>query len=315
MICLMHNRRKYTQEQVAPVTGGVWADFDLSKTQGHVASKQIVDNVAFYNSNNPLMCYGLSPTPSGGLLIVANSQRAAYVWDFASDHSFELEYLNSFYTSRAGSYADLYSLILNPDGSAYYRCSSSSQNLYMNPLGQNYNLSTSGSGVTILDSTNCGVLATLHYIAFSSDGKKFFYKSNSSAYVYCVSLDTAWPTSAYTGSWSLSRIALSQFDQYVSGSTNTWRGFTFSPDGKCVLFTANRRVAKFVLTTAWDISTLTFHSDIDLYDDIRSVTGDSSVSVTLAGVAVNAAGTKMIVHNRAGDTIAKARFFEYNLVT
>ena len=312
MVILLHNRRKYTGGQVSPSGGGVWADFDLSKTVGHVKSAQPVDSASSYNSGKPIRCFQIAPMPNGSLIISADGQGHGYVWGFSAGHSFELEHLDNFYTSRTGSYSSMYSMNFNSDGTGFYRQSGGSSTLYYQPLGNAYNVSTAGASVTVLTGAANGILSVPYYFAFSPDGKVFVYKSTGNNMMYSLLLDNGWPTSA-PNKWMMSSINLSAFDsQILSSGSNTWNGFTFSPDGRCMIATTNIYVVKFVMSTPWDISTMQLHSLKNLTDDIRSVSGDSSVSVTLSGIAVNPAGTKMIVHNRA--TIEKCRFFEYNLV-
>ena len=284
MVILLHNRRKYTGGQVSPSGGGVWADFDLSKTVGHVKSAQPVDSASSYNSGKPIRCFQIAPMPNGSLIISADGQGHGYVWGFSAGHSFELEHLDNFYTSRTGSYSSMYSMNFNSDGTGFYRQSGGSSTLYYQPLGNAYNVSTAGASVTVLTGAANGILSVPYYFAFSPDGKVFVYKSTGNNMMYSLLLDNGWPTSA-PNKWMMSSINLSAFDsQILSSGSNTWNG----------------------------ISTMQLHSLKNLTDDIRSVSGDSSVSVTLSGIAVNPAGTKMIVHNRA--TIEKCRFFEYNLL-
>ena len=313
MVCLLHNRRKYTQEQISPAVGGVWADFDLSKTGANVANVQLIDTASSYLANQPLRCYGIVPMYDGSLLISAEGQGHGYVWGFSSGHSFELNNINSFYSSRTGSFSSFYSIVFNEDGTAFYRQSGGTQSIYIQPLGSAYNIGTAGAATTVFNSYSNGIITNPAYFLFSSDGKRLFYKYSNGNVLYGMSFDTAWPTTA-PNVWDLKANNLSSFDSSIGTSTNTWNGFTFSPDGKCIVATTNLMVVKFVLSTPWDISTMTLHSSKSLLDDVRSVSGDSSVSVTLSGVAINNSGTKMIVHNRAGGTTAKCRFFEYNLV-
>lgn len=313
MVTLLHNRRKYTSGQSSPTAGGVWADFNLSHMGGHVRSTQLVDSASSYLSGQPLRCYGLTPMPNGNLLISADGQGHSYVWGFTSGHSMELEYIDNFYTSRTGSFSGFYAITFTGDGTGFYRQSGGVSTIYYQPLGSPYNLGTAGSSTAVFSSVSQGIVGVPYYISVSSDGKTLIYKTSTSL-LYGVSFDTAWPTSAFDR-WSMKSINLSSFDSFmISSGTNTWNGFTVSPDGKCIVATTNQTVVKFALSTPWDVSTMSFHSFKNLLDDVRSISGDSNVSVTLTGVAVNAAGTKMLVHNRAGGTTAKCRFFEYDLV-
>ena len=311
MVYLPNIRRKHLQAQVLPSGSDVWADFDLSKLGAHAGVAALSDSASGYYSGQPLRCYGLQTLPDGSLLISAEGQGHAYVWGFETGHEFEVSHFNSFYSSRTGSFSSLYSVIANHDGTVFYRQSSGSYCVYMQPLGQSYNISTAGSTVTVVNGQANGILVCPQYMFFSSDGNKLFYKNQSGNVFYCMTFDSPWPTATVSGGWKVESLSLAQFDSSMGTSTFTWRGFTFSPDGKSAVFTTNTNVVKFVLTNPWDITTVRLHSFKNITDDVKSGT---NIGVTLAGVAINDTGTKMIVHNRASDTMANCKFYEYNLV-
>ena len=309
MNILLHNRRKYTQEQPLPSGGGVWADFDLSKLGSHTASAQPVDPTSYNAANQPLMIYDLHTMPDDSLLIAANSQGHVYVWGFAAGHEFDLMQVNSLYTTRTQNFT-FYSACFSGDGMSLF--SGYGGDVARRRLAVAYNLGTVGNSETVVSGSSAGIAETLHYIFFSGDGKKLFYKSFSSSRFYCLSLESPWAAES-TRFEKLERVLLSDFNAQASpgSSTVTWNGFTFSPDGKVLVATTNRNVVKFVLSTPWELNTMAFHSAKELYDDVRDGT---NIGVTLGGVAINAAGTKMIVHNRADGTRANAKFYGYDLV-
>ena len=93
-------------------------------------------------------------------------------------------------------------------------------------------------------------------------------------------------------------------------SSEVWRCFTFSPDGKCVIFSTTTHLVKFVLSVPWDFSTAVLHSH-------KTISGlelnGSSVNVSLGGMAVSKNGTRLILHNRSNNN-ANAAFYDFALV-
>lgn len=316
MNILLHNRRRYTQEQPLPSGGGVWADFDLSKLGSHTAAVQLVDPTSYNLANEPLTGTGcdLHTIPDDSLLIAAASQFHVYAWGFAAGHEFDLMQVNSLYTTRTQNF-QFYSACFSGDGMSLFSGNGTVVN--RRRLAVAYNLGTASNNETIVNGAVAGIADIIDFMFFSGDGKKLFYKSSSSSRLYCLSLKSPWYNES-TDFEKLERVLLSEFDARVNETigespttTITWNGFTFSPDGKVLVATTNRIAVKFVLSTPWELKTMTFHSAKELYDDVRD---GANINVTLCGVAINAAGTKMIVHNRAGGTRANAKFYGYDLV-
>lgn len=311
MVYLPNIRRKYVQEQVIPSGAGAWADFNLSKLGSFISSVQLTDSTAGSNSTNPLRCYNMLPFGADGdsLLINAQLQGHAYVYGFSNGHSFELPYLNNSFSSRTGYYSSFYGIFPLPDGGSFYNFYSGNA-IYWRPMSIAYNLSNVGNNVLVFNSYNGGIIESPNCSFLSSDGLSLFYKSFESDYLYCVRLPSAWPQES-TGFATLKKFALTDFESTIGlASSETWRCFMFSPDGKCAIFSTTTNLVKFVLSVPWDFSTAVVHS----HKAISGLTlNGSSVTVGLGGMAVNPTGTKLILHNRA-NSATNAGFYDFALV-
>lgn len=306
MECLLANRRKWFQAEPEPepdVPASVWANFNLAKAT-HVGSAQLTDVTAASNSG-VIMCYGLWPMPDGQLLISAYTQGEVYTWGFEDGHPFEVAHFKSLYTSRVN--ADAYDAQFNADGTVLFYVRNSTS-VYNRNLASAYNCGTAGSENVAGSSSANGIVVSTENFAFPADGGRLFYKrgwgaSNDwSRCLYIFENGKAW--SASGGSYSLNRFYLSQFNTSFAGSSASdtdvnWRDFCFSPDGLAVVFVAGNWAVKLVLTEAWNVNTMRFHSSVKLTDNMGS---------TPCAIAVNADGTKMIVFERN-----EKKFHEYTL--
>ena len=306
MNCVLANRRKWFQaapEPDVPDVPSVWANFNLANAK-YVGSAQLSDTTAAANSG-VITCYGLRPMADGQLLIAAYTQGEVYAWGFADGHSFEVANFNPLYTSRVN--ANAYDLQFNTDGTKLFYVNNSSD-VYVRELASAYNLGTAGAQSTKGSSAANGLAVSIENFAFSSDGGKLFYKrgwganNDWSRCLYVFENGIAW--SANGGSYSLDRFFLSQFNTKFAGDSATgtsvnWRNFCFSPDGLAVVFVAGSWAVKLVLTEAWNVNTMVFHSSVKLTDNMGT---------TPTAIAVNADGTKMIVFERV-----EKKFHEYTL--
>ena len=312
MVYLPNIRRKYVQEQVIPSGAGAWADFDLSNLGNYISSVQIFDSTAGAYNTSPLRCYNMLPfgADNDSLLVNAQLQGHAYEYGFSNGHSFELSHINNSFSSRTGFYNTFFGIFPLPDCGSFYNCYSSNY-LYWREMSIPYNLSNVGTNVTVLNTYGSGILEAPQCFFFSSDGRKFFYKSFESGHLYCAQMPSAWPQQANTVFISLTKFLLTDFNSAIGlSSSEAWRCFTFSPDGKCVIFSTTTHLVKFVLSVPWDFSTAVLHSH-------KTISGlelnGSSVTVGLGGMAVNPTGTKLILHNRA-NSATNAGFYDFALV-
>ena len=172
----------------------------------------------------------------------------------------------------------------NNDGTKLYYVGSSSDNVYQYSLSTAYDISTAS---TDNKSLYVGTQAsTPTGVELKSDGTKLYISDGNTDAIYQYSLSTAFDVS--TGSYDSVSFSFS------SQGTNTQSIF-FSPDGTSLFVcdTANDAVYKYSLSTAWDVSTLSYANES------FSLSGQDDPF----GVAFKADGTKMYMVGITNDTV------------
>lgn len=143
---------------------------------------------------------------------------------------------------------------ISRDGTKFYHIDAS-ENLEQYTLSTPYDITSHGSQVATKNLSTLSSSANTHAssLFFKPDGTRLFVSDATDQAVYEYSLSTAWSIStlSYVGSHSIS--------DNVGGG---FRGIYFSPDGTKMFGVSNtyRRVYRWDLSTAWDISTETYHS-------------------------------------------------------
>ena len=131
-------------------------------------------------------------------------------------------------------------------------------------------------------------------IAFNSDGTKFFMVGYQNSKVFEYTMSTAWDvsTASYDSSFNVN-------SQTGSGA----HGLAFNTDGTKMFvasYGSGKEVNEYHLSTAWDVSTAS-------YDSVLDVSGQENQP---RGITFNTDGTKLFVVGNNGDDIG-----EYTLST
>ena len=326
MNCILANRRKWfqpTPEPDVPDVPSVWANFNLSKAK-YIGSAQL-SAADTSGTTRTFNCRAMSALSDGRILINDYQTDYIYVWGFEDGHPFEVAKFKSACDSRVQTgYRG--GVQFGPDGKSLY-VGSTNTALYWRAFSSAYGLATNiGTSATSLFTTTNGILNAPQSLQFSSDGTSLFYKchydTSGWGSLYWRKSNLAWPTpTTSVGSaieFDLKRITLNvTFDSKIIETTSTvtqltWNAFCFSPDGFAVIFvmgdietdTAAKKskyAVKFVMTEAWNPSTMVYHSKLYLGNDL----GLSSIPRCCC---VNADGTKMLIFD------CKAyKFHEYTL--
>lgn len=168
-------------------------------------------------------------------------------------------------------------LYLVPDGSAIY---------YVGRSGDTVNRVSMGSFSVASEETSP------NGISFKPDGTKMFITGYSGDDINEYDLSTAWDTSTATFSQNFS----------LSAQDTLIRGHYFKADGTrlFVVGGSSDKVYEYNLSTAWDVSSITYDQDF-------SVAGQEATPV---GVHFSPDGTKMYVIGQTGDDVN-----EYTLTT
>jgi len=139
-------------------------------------------------------------------------------------------------------------------------------------------------------------------VDFNTDGTKMYVLDSNSDSMYQLSLSTAWD------------ITTASYDNvsYSAGSQGNVRGSTFSADGTKLFIiesTGAAEVHQYSLSTAWDLSTVSYDNiSLDPLDDV------SSIGTYFYSVAFSTDGTKMFA---AGSNISgtSSLIISYSLST
>lgn len=327
MNCVLANRRKWFQaapEPDVPDVPSVWANFNLANAK-YVGSAQL-SAVNTSGATKTIDCRAMSVLSDGRILFTDYQTDYIYVWGFEDGHPFEVAKFKSACDSRVQT--NYYGGVqFGADGKSLYIGNSGNTYVYYREFSSAYDLATNiGTSTTSLFTTSNGIVAYTGSLQFSSDGTSLFYKCHydASGYgsLYWRKADLAWPTpTTAVGNargFDLKRILLQEtFNSKIIETTSTvtslyWNSFCFSPDGLAVIFmiggsatdTATKKskyAVKFVMTEAWNPSTMVYHSKLYLGDDL----GLSSIPRCCC---VNADGTKMLIFDYNA-----YKFHEYTL--
>lgn len=287
--------------QIVAASTGSW-DFDITKTSNvAAAAAYLIDPAAYYESNKRLDPYTIQVLPDGRLHFVGQAQGHAYIWGFEDGHPFEVEHFKSTFDSKSGVKASAGSQWLSSDGTKGV-FSYLSSSCYPFTLSTAFDLTTRSSFGEAIEGISGGQALGM---AFSPDGMHFFFKPITSSYIKARSLTVAWNPGQYDSEKSADIGTL-------SGESSNLAGFCVAPDGKRLVVISKgsvyTRVCVFTMSTPWDVSTLEYLAYKDVYNNIVGTSGYHDAKT----LAINEAGTKMIIFDRCGDAQGW-RFCEYNL--
>lgn len=155
-------------------------------------------------------------------------------------------------------------IFFKPDGTKFYTAEDNgTTSVIEHNLSTPWDLATaSASGSTYDFSTQ---LNRATAIAFSPDGTRMYLTEVSEGQVYQYTLSTAWDVTSATHTQTFDLLTLSDITQFDAG----YGGLHFSEDGKAMIVSSfspitgvsgGEDIAKFELTTAWDISTAVYRN-------------------------------------------------------
>ena len=152
-------------------------------------------------------------------------------------------------------------------------------------LGDNYDITAAGASTGTLDQTTESTSPAAIFIGDS--GNKFYILDAGNYRVYQYTLSTA------------NDITTASYDNknFLTGSQDSNpRGLYFTSDGLTMITvgTANERVYRYTLSTAWDVSTASYTNDF------FSV---ATQSTSQRGVFLKSDGTKFFINDDGGNAI------------
>lgn len=226
-------------------------------------------SIAFYNNNGTKM-YVLGNTTN---VLYQYALPTAYDISSASIATNGHEASFSVATQATGC-VDAY---FKSDGTAFYVVAST-RIIYQYALGTAWDLSTASY---TNKSYNVSARDTaMTYLAFSDDGTKLYVGGITSDTISRHAMTTAWDISTASFETAQTKSVLAQ--------DTTMQSLTFKPDGTraFMLGATADRLFQYDLTTAWDITTLTYNS---VSANVAHMTATGS------GVSFTSDGTKLLI--------------------
>ena len=232
--------------EVVADTGVTWTDPDLTNASYDsvsfsVATQETVPNNIAFNDDGTSM------------YIIGTATDAIYQYTLSTawDLSTASYASKSFSTSGENTPRDF---TFNNDGTKIYYVGSGSDTVYQYSLSTAYDISTASTDNKSLSVASQAGTPT--GVELKSDGTKLYISDGGNDAIYQYSLSTAFDVS--TGSYDSVSFSFS------SQGTNTQSIF-FSPDGTslfvCDTTASNDTVYKYSLSTAWDVSTLSYANE------------------------------------------------------
>ena len=183
--------------------------------------------------------------------------------------------------------ASPYAVDFKSDGTKMFVLDLSTDSLYQYSLSTAWDVTTATYDSVSFNVNSEEPIPT--HVEFKTDGTSFYIVGIDQDTIFQYNMTTPWDISSGSASYASK--------SFSTGLTNPYH-FTFKPDGTEVYVSeAADIITRFVLGTAWDISTV--------YDGF--ITNDTlDVSATTTGdvaLQFNGDGTKLIVGGDTGDTI------------
>lgn len=257
--------------------GSSWTDPDLANASYDsvsfsVASEETVPtNIGFSDDGTNMYIIGVISDK-------IHQYTLSTAWDLST-----ASYASKSLTTDDSSPRDF---TFKPDGTKVYFCGTTNDTTYQYSLSTAWDISTATTdNKSFSSSTQDGSPVG---IKFKNDGSKVYIVGATNDTIYQYSLSTAWDIS--TASYdSVS------FD--LSTQQTSPQGIEFNPDGTTFFVpsieSGNRRIYKYTLSTAWDISTASY----------ASVNFDTSSEDAPWGLAFKSDGSKMYIVGTGSDTV------------
>ena len=236
--------------------------------------------------------YGFTFKPDGTKFWVMGSSGDSEVWEYTITGS-AWNVTNATYTGNMfdTGVANGRDVVFKPDGLKMYTLSGNTDRIY------EWDLSTEWDVTTATANQNFSIVGTdnaPYGFYFKPDGLKVYMTGRENDKVYEMNMSTAWDISSIT-STSQSYAHSGSISQSLGVNEELIGGITFYPDGTRMYTTGNRQnmVYEHKLTTAWDITTATYHTSMSV----------ASQEVNPNAIQFKPDGTKMYVMGYGGDDV------------
>ena len=246
-----------------------------------VSSQELYPSDVFFKSD------GLKMYVSGTDGDDVNEYNLSTAWDVSTASYSQSLSIASQETGLAGFY-------IKPDGTKLYATGYVGDGVYEYNLSTAWDVSTASYSQTFSVS---GQEATPYTVSFKSDGTKMYIVGVSGDDVNEYTLSTAWDvsTASYNQNFSL------------AAQTDTPSGIYFKPDGTELYVTGltGDNVYQYDLSTAWDVSTLSFVQSFSV----------ASQETSPQGLFLNADGDKLYVAGTSSAAVNQYDVGPYGFTT
>jgi len=217
---------------------------------------------------------------------VASKQALIEGWDIA----------NASYDGKSlavgGQEATPTGVYFKPDGTKLYVVGYGGDEINQYSMSTSWDISTATYDNKLKSVSSEGTVP--FDVNFSTDGTKMYVLQGGDDKIYQYTLSTAWDVSTAT---------YDTVNKSVNSQDSAPEGFTFKPDGTKMYMVGQIQddVFQYSLSTAWDLSTLTYDS---------KALNCSSQSSTTTNAFFKTDGTKVFVLDRSTDDV-----YQYSLST
>ena len=241
--------------------GGVW---NLSSAVHETTSTSS-------NAQNNLP-YGFFWKPDGKTLWIIGSAGTSEIFEFnVSASAWDVGSTSYSGNSWVLNYSNARDVSFRDDGLKMYSLSGNTDKIY------EHNLSTAWDITSITTTSQSFEIKAMddapYGFYFKDDGLKVYTTGREHDKVYEMNMSTAWDISSITTT-SQSYAHSASIAESLSVTENEIGGITFHPNGKRMYTTGDKQnlVYEHRLSTAWDITTATYHTSKSVVDEENRIT-------------------------------------------
>ena len=274
-----------TTSQAITVEATKSPDLDIADASVGDVSEAVYDSPSFDVSNEDTFPSDVIFSPDGlKMFVLGASSDSIYQYTLSTAWDINTAVYDTVLLNVSSQEGAPYGFTFSPDGTKMFIVGALSDSVHSYSLATAWDI----SDVTYISAFNVSSEdGSPHGVTFSPDGLKMFIVGAGSDSVYQYTLSTAWDIST----------AVHHSISFSVNSEDTFpSGVTFSSDGLKMFIMGNSTdsVYQYSLTTAWDISDVTYNSvSLDI----------TSQDTFPHGVTFSSDGTKMFVIGSSSDSV------------
>ena len=282
---LIEDSATSTTSQAITVNADKSPDLDIADASVGDVSEAVYDSPSFDVSDEDTFPSDVIFSPDGlKMFVLGASSDSIYQYTLSTAWDINTAVYDTVLLNVSSQEGAPYGFTFSPDGTKMFIVGALSDSVHSYSLATAWDI----SDVTYISAFNVSSEdGSPHGVTFSPDGLKMFIVGAGSDSVYQYTLSTAWDIST----------AVHHSISFSVNSEDTFpSGVTFSSDGLKMFIMGNSTdsVYQYSLTTAWDISDVTYNSvSLDI----------TSQDTFPHGVTFSSDGTKMFVIGSSSDSV------------